>query len=100
MTDLRVVTEVIRKGEPLINFPDALAKISITRISCSSSVGEIQQNPENCRNFSMIQGLLYLSDNNGIRLCIPGANLQGTRVREMIIAQAHPSRISENPRIY
>ena len=79
------ITEVIRLGEPLIDFPNSLTHY----YKYDMLFDTIRKNPMNYRNFTMNNGLLYLIENSGIRLCIPDIKIKGLRIRELLIMQAH-----------
>jgi hypothetical protein len=79
------ILDVLRTGEPLLNFPKCLTEF----YDKDSLFRAIKEDSGNYRNFSMTNGLIYLSENSGMKLCIPDTKIGKRKLREIIITQAH-----------
>ena len=71
------VTEVLKTGETLLNFPDSL----VTHSDKERIFREIKAN---YRNFSLLNGLVFLTEKSGTKL--PDAKYDDRSIRSIIIS--------------
>jgi hypothetical protein len=77
--------EVLSQAEDGIDFEEEIRN----KYNDDSFFGKIHSSPNEYKNFSIENGLIFLRENGNKLLCIPRLIIQGRNAREIVISEAH-----------